>query len=192
MGALATATRLASRMGVEFSVLPSGPSLRGIHSFPGGSVRAETRTFLSSLLIPGSPALSSGALLRSEVTLDHYLVSAVTRRYASALAQYSEVTLLKANTTVTIKRPEGGSWSAVASGVHCSILNQPMNDPSDKALAIPQYRGPNIVAWGHFQSSVDLKPGDQVVEGSRLYLASHDLNTTLMEGIVIARLDLRT
>jgi hypothetical protein len=67
-----------------------------------------------------------------------------------------------------------------------------MTDLSDKSQIVPNYRGTNIVAWGHFQTSAGIQQGDQVVDGGRVYLVSHDLNSNLMAGITIARLDLRT
>jgi hypothetical protein len=123
---------------------------------------------------------------------EYLLVTAVSgMRYGSAV-QHSELTALKCNAAITLKRLSAGSWSTVASSVRCAILNQPMTDLSDKSQIVPNYRGTNIVAWGHFQTSAGIQQGDQVVDGGRVYLVSHDLNSNLMAGITIARLDLRT
>lgn len=190
--ALATATRLVARKGTTFTIQPAGASFLAIQSFPGGSVRAETRSFLSTLRVPGASQVASGGLLLEPGSGDYFLISAVTTPRVAGAAQFSELTALKANAAVTVKRLVAGAWSTVASSVRCAILNQPMSDPSDKGLVVQGYRGTNVVAWGHFQTSVGLTQGDQVIDGSRVYFVSHDLNTTLMAGLTIARMDLRT
>lgn len=190
--ALGTATRLVGRKGTSFTIQPAGASFLGLQSFPGGSVRAETRSFLSTLRVPGASKVASGGLLLEPESGDYFLVSAVTTMRVAGVAQFSEVTLLKTNASVTLKRISAGTWGTVASAVRCAILNQPMTDPSDKGMVVQGYRGTSVVAWGHFQVSAGLTQGDQVIDGSRVYLVSHDINLSLMVGLAIARMDLRT
>jgi hypothetical protein len=190
--ALATATKLVSKFGTAFTPQPSGTAFLGIQTFPSGAVRADTRTFLSTLRCAGASPVSSGALLLDSASDDSYLASAITQTKIAGVVQTSELTLLKTNSSVTVKRVTAGAWASVATAVKCAILNQPMTDQADKAAMIPNYRGTTPVMWGHFQTSVGVQLGDQVVDGSRTYLVSHDLNTTLMTGLVIARMELRT
>lgn len=189
---LATATRMVSRKGTTFTIQPAGASFLGVQSFPAGATRGETRTFLSTLRCAGASPVASGGIVLEPGSGHYYLVSAVTGMYLAGVAQLSELTLLKTNVVATVKRLVAGSWSTVASGVRCAIVTQPIGDPSDKSIVVQGYKGTNIVAWGHMQTSVGLAQGDQVSDGTRVYLVSHDLNLSLMAGITISRLDLRT
>lgn len=189
---LLTAQQVTARYGSSFTPQPSGTEFKALRSYPGGATRAETRSFQSILRVPGAASVSSGALLYDGEAGDYLLITAATSMRYGSIVQHSELTALKCNAAITLKRLSAGSWSTVASSVRCAILNQPMTDPSDKSQIVPTYRGTTPVAWGHFQTSVGIQQGDQVVDGSRVYLVSHDLNPTLMAGIMIARLDLRT
>lgn len=189
---LQTARRVTARHGSDFTPQPSGAVFKALRSYPGGTTRAETRTFQSTLRVPGAATVSSGALLYDGEAGEYLLVTAATSMRYGAVVQHSELTALKCNAAITLKRLSAGTWSTVASGVRCAILNQPMTDPSDKSQIVPNYRGASIVAWGHFQTSAGVQQGDQVVDGSRVYLVTHDLNPNLMSGVTIARMDLRT
>lgn len=189
---LLTAQRITARHGGLFTPQPSGTAFKALRSYPGGATRAETRTFHSTLRVPGAASVTSGALLYDGETAEYLLVTAATGMRYGSTVQHSELTLLKCNAAITLKRLSSGTWSTVASSVRCAIMNQPMTDPSDKGQIVPNYRGTSIVAWGHFQTSAAVQQGDQIVDGSRIYLVSHDLNPNLMSGITIARLDLRT
>lgn len=180
------------RAGTTFTVQPAGTSFLGIQGVTTRLVRAESRSILSTVLVAGASPVASGGLIVEPQSSARFLVAAVNSPRINGVAQLSELTCLKTNASVTIKRLVAGAWSTVGTAIACTLLRHQASDPSDKSLMVSQYTGSSVVVYGHFQASVGLQVGDQVIDGSRVYLVGHDIDPTSLPGLVIARLDLRT